>query len=73
MTLFIAELAGVYYTGGSLNPIRSFAPCVANAVFPSDHWVYWVGPFAGTGGAVVLFWVLRGLGGFEVEKDGKEE
>ena len=29
MALFVAELAGVYYTGASLNPARSFGPCVA--------------------------------------------
>jgi aquaporin related protein len=48
LSLFIAELAGVYYTGGSLNPARSFGPCVANASFPDDHWIYWVGPLLGS-------------------------
>ena len=28
LSLFIAELMGVYYTGGSVNPARSFGPCV---------------------------------------------
>lgn len=28
LALFVAELLGVYYTGGSLNPARSFGPCV---------------------------------------------
>ncbi|KAH0364965.1 aquaporin-like protein, partial [Aureobasidium melanogenum] len=27
LSLFIAELTGVYFTGGSLNPARSFGPC----------------------------------------------
>ncbi|KAF2164335.1 hypothetical protein M409DRAFT_56613 [Zasmidium cellare ATCC 36951] len=47
MALFVAEIAGVYYTGGSLNPARSFAPCVAAASFQGYHWIYWVGPFLG--------------------------
>lgn len=28
LALFIAELSGVYYTGGSLNPARTFGPAV---------------------------------------------
>lgn len=40
LALFIAELVGVYYTGGSLNPARSFGPCVVTGVFDSDHWIY---------------------------------
>ncbi|KAF6232857.1 hypothetical protein HO173_008820 [Letharia columbiana] len=47
LALFVAELAGVYFTGGSLNPTRSFGPCVATAEFPGYHWIYWVGPFLG--------------------------
>ena len=39
--------AGVYFTGGSLNPTRSFGPCVANRNFQGYHWIYWVGPFLG--------------------------
>ncbi|KAL9004009.1 MAG: hypothetical protein Q9188_003150 [Gyalolechia gomerana] len=33
LSLFVAELTGVYYTGGSLNPARSFGPDVANRQF----------------------------------------
>lgn len=40
-------LEGVYFTGGSLNPTRSFGPCVVNRNFQSYHWIYWVGPFLG--------------------------
>ena len=43
MSLFMAEMAGVYYTGGSLNPARSLGPAVANVAF-DQQWVYWVGP-----------------------------
>ncbi|KAF3766410.1 hypothetical protein M406DRAFT_24459, partial [Cryphonectria parasitica EP155] len=48
LALFIAEMAGVQFTGGSLNPARSFGPCVATATFDQDHWIYWVGPGLGT-------------------------
>lgn len=49
LSLFIAELAGVFYTGGSLNPARSFGPAVVSHNFPGYHWIYWVGPFMGSG------------------------
>lgn len=48
LSLFIAELFGVYYTGGSLNPARSFGPCVVLRSFYSYHWIYWVGPILGS-------------------------
>jgi aquaporin related protein len=38
LSLFIAELFGIYYTGGSLNPARSFGPCVVLRSFYSYHW-----------------------------------
>lgn len=40
LALFIAEMAGVYFTGGSLNPARSFGPCVVTANFDQEHWIY---------------------------------
>lgn len=62
LSLFVAELAGVFYTGGSLNPARSFGPCVANNDFPPTHWIYWVGPFLGAllaAGSYKLFKLAR--------------
>lgn len=47
LALFIVEIAGVFYTGASVNPARSFGPCVAAASFPGYHWIYWVGPCLG--------------------------
>lgn len=44
LALFIAELVGVFFTGGSLNPARSFGPCVTTGEFDPEHWIYWVGP-----------------------------
>ncbi|KIW15551.1 hypothetical protein PV08_05599 [Exophiala spinifera] len=59
LSLFIAELAGVYYTGGSLNPARSFGPCVANSYFPPEHWIYWLGPLLGSLIASGFFWFIK--------------
>ena len=38
LALFIAELVGVYFTGGSLNPARSFGPALVNRNFHGYHW-----------------------------------
>jgi len=54
LTLFVAEMVGVYYTGGSLNPARSFGPCVISGVWDPEHWIYWVGPSAGA----VIAWAF---------------
>jgi aquaporin related protein len=40
LALFIAEMVGVFYTGGSLNPARSFGPCVVTGIFDKEHWIY---------------------------------
>ena len=40
LALFIAEMVGVQFTGGSLNPARSFGPCVITATFDQEHWIY---------------------------------
>ena len=47
LALFVAEIAGVYYTGASLNPARSFGPCVVAPYFQRYHWIYWIGPSFG--------------------------
>lgn len=40
LALFIADMAGAPYTGASLNPARSFGPCVITGVFETEHWIY---------------------------------
>jgi aquaporin related protein len=47
LSLFVVELAGVNYSGGAINPARSFGPCVAGAHFTGYHWIYWLGPSMG--------------------------
>ena len=48
LALFVAELAGVFYTGGSLNPARSLGPAVISGSFPGYFWIYIIGPFLGS-------------------------
>ncbi|GAA5945621.1 hypothetical protein JCM10213_005050 [Rhodosporidiobolus nylandii] len=59
LALFVAELATVFYTGGSLNPARSFAPAVVMGSFPGYHWVYWVGPALGAMLAAAFYRFLK--------------
>ncbi|KAK4208019.1 aquaporin-like protein [Rhypophila decipiens] len=57
----LAELVGVFFTGGSLNPARSLGPAVVNGSFPGYFWIYWVGPALGAilacGFYVLLKWL----------------
>lgn len=48
ITFFLAELVGIYFTGGSLNPARSLGPAVVNRSFPGYFWIYWLGPLLGS-------------------------
>lgn len=59
LALFVSEMCGVYFTGGSLNPARSFGPCVATASFPHYHWIYWLGPVMGTLLAFGLYKLMK--------------
>lgn len=61
LALFIAEMVGVQFTGGSLNPARSFGPCVITGSFDSEHWIYWVGPAIGSLIAVCFYWFIKTL------------
>ncbi|KAF2268360.1 aquaporin-like protein [Lojkania enalia] len=71
LALFIAELVGVYYTGGSLNPARSFGPCVVTGVFDREHWIYWVGPGLGAILAVTFYKFIKILE-YEVANPGQD-
>ncbi|KAL2875898.1 Aquaporin-1 [Colletotrichum sp. CLE4] len=76
LSFFLAELTGVYFTGGSLNPARSFGPAAVNGVFPSYHWIYWLGPVAGSLIACGFYLLLRNLRYYECnpgqDDDGRE-
>ena len=59
LSLFISELSGVSFTGGSLNPARSFGPALVLMDFPSEHWIYWLGPAVGAVLAAGLYKFLK--------------
>ena len=73
LSLFIAELMGVYYTGGSLNPARSFGPCVVLGSFNGYHWIYWIGPLLGALLASGFYLFIKALEYETVNPDADDE
>ncbi|KAF0323571.1 MIP family channel protein, partial [Colletotrichum asianum] len=69
VSFFLSELVGVYFTGASLNPARSFGPAVVNRQFPGYFWIYVFGPTFGSLLACLLYAVLRWLRYYEVNPD----
>ncbi|RWR72475.1 aquaporin TIP2-1 [Cinnamomum micranthum f. kanehirae] len=47
-------LAAGPFSGGSMNPARSFGPAVASGDF-KGNWIYWIGPLVGGGLAGLIY------------------
>uniref|UniRef100_A0A4W4FH09 Aquaporin 1a (Colton blood group), tandem duplicate 2 n=1 Tax=Electrophorus electricus TaxID=8005 RepID=A0A4W4FH09_ELEEL len=63
LSVTLAHLAGISYTGCGINPARSFGPALVSMDF-ENHWVFWAGPVTGGIMATVLYDFLlspRGL------------
>uniref|UniRef100_A0A452H320 Aquaporin 6 n=1 Tax=Gopherus agassizii TaxID=38772 RepID=A0A452H320_9SAUR len=85
ISVALGHLIGIYFTGCSMNPARSFGPAVIVNKF-TVHWIFWVGPMTGAILAsliynVLLYPHLKSLsqrlailkGTFEMEAEGMEE
>eukprot|EP00475_Leptophrys_vorax_P004030 TRINITY_DN12380_c0_g1_i1.p2 TRINITY_DN12380_c0_g1~~TRINITY_DN12380_c0_g1_i1.p2 ORF type:complete len:108 (+),score=22.36 TRINITY_DN12380_c0_g1_i1:781-1104(+) len=47
LSVMVDHLIGVPLTGASMNPSRSFGAAVWQGQW-ADHWIYWIGPIAGS-------------------------
>lgn len=54
LTATACNAASIGYSGGGMNPARSFGPAWVLGNF-KDHWIYWVGPCLGGAGASGLY------------------
>lgn len=57
LTLSVGILGIGPFTGGSLNPARSFGPAVASGIFEGQA-VYWIGPIVGAVVAALVYEML---------------
>ncbi|XP_043087315.1 aquaporin-1-like, partial [Puntigrus tetrazona] len=56
LSVTLGHLVAIGFTGCGMNPARSFGPAVLTTNF-HNHWVFWVGPCAGS----LLAWLLHDL------------
>lgn len=65
LTLTLVHLLGIGFTGTSVNPARSFATAVADAIYNGNTdslaqiWIFIVGPMLGGALAAIIFRVLH--------------
>ncbi|KFV19649.1 Aquaporin-5, partial [Tauraco erythrolophus] len=58
LSVAVGHLVGIYFTGCSMNPARSFGPAVIVRRFSPAHWVFWVGPILGACLAALLYFYI---------------
>ncbi|XP_060782505.1 aquaporin-1-like [Neoarius graeffei] len=54
LSVVLAHLVGISYTGCGINPARSFGPALISVQF-DNHWVFWAGPLCGGVVAALLY------------------
>ena len=54
LTVSVAHLLLIPYTGTSINPARSFGPAIVGNNW-EKHWVFWIGPLLGGAIGGVLY------------------
>ncbi|XP_060778635.1 aquaporin-1-like [Neoarius graeffei] len=54
LSVVLAHLVGISYTGCGINPARSFGPALVSVEF-EHHWVFWAGPLCGGVVAALLY------------------
>lgn len=59
LTVLVAYLVTIPFTGVSLNPARTFGPALATGEF-ANHWIYWAAPLLGGALAAITYTVMHG-------------
>ncbi|KAB5585666.1 aquaporin-like protein [Coniochaeta sp. 2T2.1] len=60
LAMLSCMIPGIFFTGGSLNPARSFGPAVIGRYFPGyQNWIYWLGPLMGDALAAGYFHFVK--------------
>ena len=62
----------MFFTGGSLNPARSFGPDAVLGTFDGFHYIYWIGPFFGSLVAVLFYKIVKALE-YETANPGQDQ
>ncbi|KAM4796074.1 aquaporin-2-like [Rhinophrynus dorsalis] len=57
LSVVLGHLLGIYYTGCSMNPARSFGPALITGNF-DNHWIFWLGPSLGAIFACLIYTFL---------------
>ncbi|CAG8432930.1 6076_t:CDS:2 [Diversispora eburnea] len=57
--LFISAIAAGPYTGGSLNPARTFGPSIITGDFGTANWIYYAGPILGALLASAFWFIFK--------------
>ncbi|KAM9319366.1 aquaporin-5-like [Gastrophryne carolinensis] len=53
-SVVLGHLVGIYFTGCSMNPARSFGPALVMGNF-NTHWIFWIGPLVGAILAALIY------------------
>lgn len=55
----VGTFVGRAISGASINPYYAFGTSTFVGFIKSQHWVYWVAPFAGAALALVMYWLSK--------------
>lgn len=59
LALFLAELLGTNYTGGSLNPARTIGPDIVLGLYEGYTWLYLAAPYSAAIVTSGFYWFLK--------------
>ena len=61
LSIFVAHIGSLYYTGTGINQARTLGPEVVSGSFPAYCWIYYIGPFLGAALAAGFYIFIKGM------------